>query len=211
MLHHLGHAHRSLGHAHFRGVFWGRGLASTCVHLQFKQQKKIKVLRWSSHFPSRVLSSEATGSIEYFSGMAFPSGRPRWLIRTTDFAPWSRQYWMLGTAALILRTVQINRQLSHYGSLWLIFELKYRKSLTSGCWWCVCPSWERWSQLWNRTVTVITLFWHISCRLLCIYRNNWKCFNQVFQLAPLRKSSCYASKSCVKLEAWGQTRPAKAF
>lgn len=99
-------------------------------------------------------------------------------------------------------------------SLWFTLVniwIEMKKELTSGCWWCVCPSWERWSRLWNRTVTVITLFWHISCCLLCIYMNNRKCFNQVFQLTPFRKSSCSASKSSIKLEAWGQTRPAKAF
>lgn len=57
----------------------------------------------STHFPSRVLSSATTGSREYFSGMGFPSGRPRWLMSTTDLAPLSRQCWMLGTAALILK------------------------------------------------------------------------------------------------------------
>lgn len=64
---------------------------------------KHHLFRPSSHLPRRVLSSAATGSREYFSGMAFPSGRPRWLISTTDLAPWSRQCWMLGTAALILK------------------------------------------------------------------------------------------------------------
>ena len=29
-----------------------------------------------------------------------PLGRPRWLIRTTD-APWSRTYWIVGSAALM--------------------------------------------------------------------------------------------------------------
>ena len=57
------------------------------------------------NLPSRVLSSAATGSREYFSGMTFPSGRPKWLIRTTDLAPWSRQCLMLGMAALTLQKV----------------------------------------------------------------------------------------------------------
>lgn len=64
---------------------------------------KHHLFRPSSHLPRRVLSSAATGSREYFSGMTFPSGRPRWLISTTDLAPWSRQCWMLGRAALILK------------------------------------------------------------------------------------------------------------
>ena len=55
-----------------------------------------------TYLPSRDLSSTATGSKEYLSGMGTPSGRPRWLIRTTDLAPLSKQNLMLGMAALIL-------------------------------------------------------------------------------------------------------------
>lgn len=65
--------------------------------------KKICVFSPTAHLPSRLFSSAATGSRENFSGMKFPSGRPRWLIRTTDLAPLSRQCLMLGTAALILK------------------------------------------------------------------------------------------------------------
>lgn len=66
------------------------------------RSKRRRHERKRTRLPSRLFSSAATGSREYFSGMAFPSGRPRWLISTTLLAPWSRQCWMLGTAALIL-------------------------------------------------------------------------------------------------------------
>lgn len=74
------------------------------------RRRRLKPVVQSTHFPSRVLSSAATGSREYLSGTKFPSGRPRWLISTTDLAPWSRQCLMVGTAALILKINQVSYQ-----------------------------------------------------------------------------------------------------
>lgn len=73
------------------------------THRSHRISQKIMINEQISDLPSRALSSAATGCREYFSGMTFPSGRPRWLIRTTDLAPLSRQCLMLGMAALTLR------------------------------------------------------------------------------------------------------------
>ena len=51
--------------------------------------------------PMRVCNSEATGLREYFS-CTLPSGRPKWLIRTTHFAPISKACLIVGRAAIIL-------------------------------------------------------------------------------------------------------------
>lgn len=72
------------------------------ISLRMSQKTKLNKI---SDLPRRVLSSAATGCREYFSGMTLPSGRPRWLIRTTDLAPLSRQWLMLGMAALTLQKV----------------------------------------------------------------------------------------------------------
>lgn len=74
------------------------------IQISLRMSLKTKVNQISD-LPRRVLSSAATGCREYFSGMALPSGRPRWLIRTTDLAPLSRQCLMLGMAALTLQKV----------------------------------------------------------------------------------------------------------
>lgn len=73
------------------------------IHIFHRISQKTVINEQISDLPSRVLSSAATGCREYFSGMTFPSGRPRWLIRTTDLAPLSRQCLMLGMAALTLK------------------------------------------------------------------------------------------------------------
>lgn len=88
----------------FHGKHWRLGHRSNSWHTRDVNLTCFAVENVTSvtHLPRRVLSSAATGSREYFSGMKFPSGRPRWLINTTDLAPWSRQYWILGTAAFIL-------------------------------------------------------------------------------------------------------------
>ena len=66
---------------------------------------------WSgtTYLPSSFFSSAATGVREYLS-LWSPSGRPRWLMSTTDFAPWSRTCLMVGRAATILQNMQFQLQ-----------------------------------------------------------------------------------------------------
>lgn len=54
-----------------------------------------------TNLPKRVFNSSTTGARVYLPTF-LPSGLPRWLIKTNDFAPFSRQYLMLGKAATIL-------------------------------------------------------------------------------------------------------------
>ena len=54
-----------------------------------------------THVARIFLSASATGLRENL-GFGFPSGLPRWLIRTTDLAPCSSAYLIVGTAASIL-------------------------------------------------------------------------------------------------------------
>ena len=56
-----------------------------------------------TYLPRCASRTAFTGLREYFSCL-LPSGRPRWLIKTTDLAPFSRQCLMVGMAASILKT-----------------------------------------------------------------------------------------------------------
>ena len=60
---------------------------------------KVFLIKYT-YFPSSFFSSSATGFKENFSFLC-PFGRPRWLIRTTDFAPLSRPYLIVGRAPTI--------------------------------------------------------------------------------------------------------------
>lgn len=107
-----------------------------------------------THFPNRLLSSAATGSREYLSGMGTPSGRPKWLISTTALAPLSKQCLIDGTAALILcLQKEINQFLVilhlHIHIYFLLLFI-----FTSGCWWLPCPSWARWNRPYVRKKSV---------------------------------------------------------
>lgn len=74
-----------------------------------EQHLQANLTAQTPYLPSSDLSSDDTGSNENLSGIGTPSGRPRWLISTTDFAPWSKQCLMVGTAALILEGRQTEK------------------------------------------------------------------------------------------------------
>ena len=59
----------------------------------------------TTYFPSNFFNSSATGFRENFSFL-MPFGRPRWLIKTTDLAPFSNAYFMVGRAATILKVIK---------------------------------------------------------------------------------------------------------
>jgi len=56
--------------------------------------------------PRSLSTSAATGLRVYFS-FGVPFGRPRWEIRTTDLAPLSKAYLMVGKAATIRWLLEI--------------------------------------------------------------------------------------------------------
>ena len=55
----------------------------------------------STYLPSSCWNSSATGARENLSFLC-PSGLPKWLMATTDLAPFSKRYLMVGRAATIL-------------------------------------------------------------------------------------------------------------
>lgn len=107
--------------------------------------------------PAEIWVLQQLAARSTYQAWGLPSGRPRWLIRTTDLAPLSKQYLMLGTAALICNqeeTASRTRLLLRISENCFIHGLiKYSKAfllqipsnLSATQWWSlrfICKGWS---------------------------------------------------------------------